>query len=571
MEESDALTFPDAPRAELDRVLSELVDRARGVLTTQGRLRALLRANQAVVQQLDLPVVLRRIVEVAVELVGAQYGALGVIAADGGLEQFIHVGMSAHDVEAIGHLPEGHGLLGAVIDDPRPIRLRHITDDPRSSGFPPGHPAMDSFLGVPVRVRDEVFGNLYLSNQSGGEFSADDEELVLALASTAGFAIENARLFAETKRRQAWAVASGEITAALLSVEAADPLAVLASRVLSLSDASLVCVVRPADDPTLLVVETAVGQGEDDVRGRTFAVEGSISGSVIEAGQPRILGEARPPQMFGATDLSLGPTMAVPLVSAGRVRGVLIVSRREGAARFAGTDLEIAGDLAGRAAVAMELADARADQQRMLLLEDRGRIARDLHDHVIQQLYGTGLELQAVTGMVPRGRAAETVEAAIENIDEAIAQIRTAIFALGSSPSRRREAIRHRILDVVNEIGGALPSTPRMSFSGPVDLLIDDDLAHDVLAVVREALTNVVKHARAQHVSLSVVANGREVVLEVTDDGIGLPQEGIGRSGLRNLETRASKRSGSFTAASHDGQTVVRWSVPISNETGVPQ
>lgn len=561
MDDSGALTFPDAPRAELDRALAELVDRARDVLTTQGRLRALLRANQAVVQQLDLPVVLQRIVDVAVELVGADYGALGVIAADGSLERFFHAGMTADDAEAIGRWPQGRGLLGAVIDDPRPIRLAHISDDPRSSGFPPGHPAMDSFLGVPVRVRGDVFGNLYLTGRSGAEFTADDEELVLALASTAGFAIENARLFAETKRRQAWAVASGEITAALLSVEASDPLGVLASRVLALADAHLVYVVRPADDRAQLVVETACGEGEDDVRGRRFPLGNSLAGSVIEGGQPRIVSEDTSP----AAEVSLGPAMGVPLVSAGRVRGVLIVSRRPGSVPFAKADLEIASDFAGRAAVALELADARADQQRMLLLQDRGRIARDLHDHVIQQLYGTGLELQAITSLLPEGPAAKTVDAAIVNIDAAIAQIRTAIFALANAPSRHKEAVRHRIIDLVNEIGASLPQTPRMSFSGPVDLVIDGDLAHDVLAVLREALTNVVKHAEARHVSVNVTANGREVTLEVTDDGVGLPETGH-RSGLRNLEVRASKRSGSFTAASAGGQTVVRWSVPLPDE-----
>lgn len=572
MDEDDPLTFPDAPRAELDRVLAELVERARGVLATQGRLRALLRANQAVVQQLDLPVVLQRIVDVAVELVGAQYGALGVIAPYGGLEQFIYVGMTPHDVEVIGHLPEGHGLLGAVIDDPRPIRLRHITDDPRSSGFPAGHPPMESFLGVPVRVRDRVFGNLYLTNQTGGEFSADDEELVLALASSAGFAIDNARSYAEIKRRQAWAVASGEITAALLASGETDPLGVLASRVLTLADAQLVCVVRPTDDPAMLLVTTAYGEGGDMVSGQQFPTAGSVAGSVIEGRQPRILSEAALPETQQTTAPPLGATMALPLVAAGHVRGVLIVSRRRGGMPFVESDLEIASDLAGRATVAMELTDARADQQRMLLLEDRGRIARDLHDHVIQQLYGTGLELQSVTELVPRGLAADTVETAIGNIDAAIAQIRTVIFALTNSRSGSdgRETVRHRIIDVVNELGGALPRTPQMSFSGPVDLVIDNELAHDVIAVVREALTNIVKHAKAHNVSLSLMADAREVVLEVTDDGVGLPRTNH-RSGLLNLEARASRRSGSFTAASQNGQTIVRWSVPLSDQTGMPE
>jgi GAF domain-containing protein len=189
MTEGHSFTFPDDSRAELDKALDDLMVRARDVLATQGRLRALLRANQAVIEHMELPLVLRRIVEAAVELVGAQYGALGVLSADGGLEQFINVGMSPELVHHIGHLPEGHGLLGALIDDPHPIRIPELSADPRSVGFPDGHPPMSSFLGVPIRVRDEVYGNLYLSNQASGEFSEDDEQLVTALAATAGIAI----------------------------------------------------------------------------------------------------------------------------------------------------------------------------------------------------------------------------------------------------------------------------------------------------------------------------------------------------------------------------------------------
>jgi GAF domain-containing protein len=196
MIETDDLSFPDLPRGELDIAIEDLVSRARQVQVTQGRLRALLKASQAVAEHLELPVVLTKIVEAAVELVGARYGALGVISRSGGLEQFITVGMSDEEVAAIGEPPAGHGLLGAVIDDPIPIRLKHLGDDSRSEGFPPNHPAMESFLGVPVRVRDEVYGNLYLSNSDSGEFSAEDEQLVGNLAATAGFAIDNARLFA---------------------------------------------------------------------------------------------------------------------------------------------------------------------------------------------------------------------------------------------------------------------------------------------------------------------------------------------------------------------------------------
>ena len=187
-EDAVELTFPDLPRLELDQLLGQLVERAQEVMATQGRLRGLLRANQIVTSDLSLPVVLRRIVEAARELVGARYAALGVLAPEGGLAEFVHVGMADGAGGADRAPPQGKGLLGALIEDPRPIRLTRIADDPRSCGLPADHPPMTSFLGVPIRVRDEVFGNLYLRGERRGGFTAEDEELITALAATAAVA-----------------------------------------------------------------------------------------------------------------------------------------------------------------------------------------------------------------------------------------------------------------------------------------------------------------------------------------------------------------------------------------------
>jgi signal transduction histidine kinase len=561
MEQNDALTFPDAPRGELDRVLSELVSVAGDVQATQGRLRALLRANQAITQQLELPLVLRKIVEVAVELVGAEYGALGVVDAHGGLEQFVHVGMAKEDVDKIGRFPEGHGLLGALIDDPRPIRLLDLSTDPRSNGFPPGHPAMDTFLGVPVRVRNEVYGNLYLSNRRIGEFTADDEELMTALAATAGFAIDNARLYAETKRRQAWSAASAEITAAFVSDEDNDAAVLIAAAVLTLAEADLVRIALPSQDPERLIISVAMGIDEDVEEGRSFPVAGSLVETVLESRQPRLIGEPEATAIAGGGTHPVGPTMAVPMLAHGDVLGVMIVSRLPGAFPFTATDMEMAADFAGRATVAMALADGRADRQRMVLLQDRSRIARDLHDNVIQQLFGTGLDLQSVLGTIPPGPTAERVDRAISEIDKAIAQIRIAIFTLSSGQSSKADTLRHRVIDVVNEAGGALSKSPRLEFSGPVDIAVSGTLADDVVAVVREALTNVVKHASASTVSVSVAVADGAVVVTTIDDGIGLTVPGR-RSGLANLGSRAGERGGSFEIGTIDGKTNAVWSAP---------
>jgi signal transduction histidine kinase len=561
MNEDGVLTFPDAPRGDLDQALGTLVELANHVTATQGRLRALLRANQAVVEHLDLSTVLRKIVETAVELVDAQYGALGVLAPDGSLEQLIQVGMSAGEVEAIGHLPKGLGLVGALTDERRPIRLRHLAEDPRSLGFPTGHPPMDSFLGIPVRVRGEVYGNLYLTNQSAGEFSAEDEQLVTALAATAGFAIDNARLFADSQRRQAWAAASAEITAALLSSEQGDFVELLTSRTLTLANADLVCIVRPTNDPQQLVIETARSRDNTSLEGTLFPTAGSVAASVIEGGQPRLVDEAEALGMAPPLGHTAGPTMAIPLVASGRVHGALVVSRSPGGGRFTAADLEMAADFAGRISVAMQLASARADQQRVLLFEDRGRIARDLHDHVIQQLFAAGLELQNVSGALEPGAIADRVGRSIDTLDATIARIRTVIFALSRTHSDN-PTIRHRIIDLTNELANALPPEPQIEFTGPVDLVITDSIANDIVAVAREALTNVVKHASAEHVSLVIAVTESLVTLEVTDDGVGIP-EVKRRSGLANLQQRALRRGGTFSFDSEKGQTRILWSVPV--------
>ena len=534
------------------------VDRLQD-LATQGRLRALLRANEAIIGHLDLPVVLERIVGVAVNLVGAQYGALGVLSPDGGLEQLINVGMTPQQVKRIGNLPQGHGLLGALIDDPHPIRLSRLAEDPRSVGFPPHHPSMASFLGVPIRVRDEVYGNLYLSNQSSGEFSEDDEQLVVALAATAGIAIENARLFAETLRRQAWAAASAEITAALVSTDEGNSLNILTARMLTLADADVVWVLQPTNDPGQMIVTTARGIDEEHIEGTTMDAGGSIVGSVIEAGQPRQVDDGAGLQSLPGNRQHLGAVMAVPLAAPGR--GVLLVARLAGRPRFARGDLEMAANFAGQASVAMEISAARAARQKVALLEDRGRIARDLHDHVIQQLFATGLELQNIAGQT-QGDIAERISASVTSLDGSISQIRTVIFALSTSTREGNPAVRHAVIDLANEFADCLPKTPTVSFSGPVDLMITNDLADDVLAVTREALANVVKHAEAQHASIDLTVQYGWATLAITDDGHGI-EGSTRRSGLVNLENRALDRGGSFMIDSDHHGTRLRWSVPI--------
>lgn len=530
------------------------------------RLGRLLDAVPHVVGELELSQVLKRIIEVAVELVDARWGALGVIADDGdGLEQFVHVGMTLPEVSAVGHLPEGHGLLGAVIDTGEAIRLPHLADDPRSVGFPAHHPHMDAFLGVPIRVRDTVFGNLYLTNRSGGpRFSEDDQRLVGSLAAIAAIAIENARLFDQQVRRERWSTALAEVTAALLSEDTVDVLAVVAERVASVIDSELVCVIvadGDDDDQPMLRVDTARGDGADEIVGRRYPAAGTLSGRAIASGT---LASTEPGESLRESVVRPGTSaaMALPVRSGDEVLGALSVYRQADAPAFTDAERAMAADFAQQAGVAIQLARGRADRARLALADDRARIARDLHDHVIQRLFGTGLTLQAIAARSPE--VADAIGEQVDAIDQAIGEIRTAIFALASRP-KSGGALRHRVLDVAADATPGLANPPLVTFSGPVDLLITGDLADDVLAVVRETLANATRHARATRVEVSVTVDDDAVVVTVDDDGVGLPDAPTRASGTRNLDARATRRGGSFTlSARPTGGTRARWAAPVA-------
>lgn len=558
MSGDDPITFPDAPRAELDSALAHLVDQAGKVLQTQGRLRALVRANRAVVSHLELPTVLRTIAEAAVDLVGARYGALGVIAEGGGLEQFIHVGMTPEDVHRIGHLPEGHGLLGALIDDPRPIRLDSIADDSRSAGFPDGHPPMTAFLGVPITVRDTVYGNLYLTDPESGEFTEDDEQLVKALAANAGFAIDNARLYAESRSRQTWAAATAELTASILGGESADALSELVDRAETLLGAGATFVLQ--QEPGAL---PRIRAARDAERALAEVVAGAEQvRSALEGMQPTRLG-GLPDAVADHPDA--GPILVAPFSLLDGRTAALVAVRKAGAVGFSAFDLERATAFAHQAGLALELAAGRADRQRALLLEERARIARDLHDHVIQQLFGAGIELQSVESVVGPGAIADRIEGAVTSIDQAIAEIRTAIFALSHNQGSTG-SLRHRLLDIVHEVGGGLPVPATVSFSGPVDVVSEPQLADDLAAFVREGLTNVVRHAGARTASVAVTASAEEITAIVADDGSGMG-ETTRRSGLGNLAERARLRGGDFDVESGERGTRLLLRLPVLEGT----
>ena len=403
-------------------------------------------------------------VEAACELANAKYGALGVIGADGGLEQFIHVGIDEATADRIGHLPQGKGLLGALISDPRPIRLRQMTDDPRSTGFPANHPPMESFIGVPIHVRGEVYGNLYLADSAAGEFSAEDEELVCALAYAAGTAISNARLYQESQLQQRWLQASVEIGAQMLSAAGEDPLRLIARRAMEIADADLVGVSLLTADGQNLVVEVAFGANSEQLIGRRFPVAETAGGSVIRSDEPLLLADATGydgPRSYLSGVTEAGPLMVLPLRGTGLSRGVLSLVRTRGRRAFSRTDLAMAASFATHASIALELADSRAAEQRLVLLEDRDRIAMDLHDHVIQELFAVGLTLEgAATQLGPNDPIGQRVGRSVGDLDRTIRRIRTSIFQLRGSLVAGDNGLRQRVLDVTSELSEALGFPP---------------------------------------------------------------------------------------------------------------
>ena len=567
MAEAEGLSFADAPRLDLDEALVALVAQAERVRTTQGRLRALLAATQVVVEESDLATVLRRIAQAATALADAEFGALGVIAPErDALEQFIYVGLPEQEAARIGNLPTGHGLLGALIDDPHPIRIARMAEDPRASGFPAHHPTMNSFLGVPVRVRDEVFGNLYLTNSRHGAFSEEDERLVAALATTAGFAVENARLLEQARTRGTWMAAAAELSAALLSSPTDTAFDLIAGRIADLPDIDQATILVPDAGAGVLHVVAARGADEAALRGASLPLDLGSAGDALASGnattRPREPDTGDPTRV--AENGAAGSVASAPLQTRARLFGIVCVARHPDRGRFSAAEVESLADLGSRAAIALELAYAREEAQLALLADDRRRIARDLHDQVIQQLFGTGLSLQAVAGSLPSGREADRLRESIEQIDDAISQIRTVVFALSH---RDETSLRHRVIDLVADLAVTLRHAPALRFTGPVDHAIPTDLADDVVSVARELLSNAVRHSRADRISVDVSVADEAAVVVVEDDGVGMG-DSTRRSGLRNLAERAARRGGTFTIASEGGTTTARWRAPLARAEG---
>ncbi|HEY1821284.1 MAG TPA: GAF domain-containing protein [Trebonia sp.] len=431
------------------------------------------------------------------------------------------------EIEQIEHWPEGRGLLGLLIRDPRPLRLAEIATHIESSGFPAGHPPMRSFLGVPVRVRDEVFGNLYLTNKrGGGEFTEEPDEVLVSITSQAR----------------------------------------------ELSGADLALLALPDGEGLRMTVAYADGNGAREVVGLVIPVAESLSGQVLGTGEAAISADfaaderAAPSARAGMSHI--GPAVLFPLGAPGSRRGVLTIGRRHGGAPFPQAEAAFAASFAAQAGIALELAASRADAERLSLYEDRDRIARDLHDLVIQRLYATGMSLEGAMPMISRPEVADRVTRAVDSMDETIREIRSTIFALqarndGNSPDPRTDIVR-----LVDEMTAMLGFAPSLRLGAGLRAPCSEALAEQALVVLREALSNMARHAEATRADVAVdVDQDGFLTVVVADNGKGIPPD-VSRSGLRNLADRATKLGGELMLGPADPDapspgTRQKWRVPV--------
>jgi signal transduction histidine kinase len=513
------------------------------------RVGRLLDAVLAVTSDHDLETVLRRVVEAARSLVGARYAALGVLSDDGvGLSAFVHTGLDDATVARIGRLPEGRGILGVLIAHPEPLRLDDLKDHPASFGFPPHHPPMHAFLGTPILVRDEVFGNLYLTEKDGGgSFTEEDQELVGGLAAVAGAAIADARLIADLQRRERWRDAVLEVATTLLghggAARARDQVAEVACRLLAGDGAAVVVADRDGSR-----VVTSVGAAPP------------VGPVPVGAQVEEVLHHGTPVR----TDRSLlfdGTAVWTALTDGDQIVAALGVGRADPLTAADSDQLEL---FAAQASLALAHERATEDLRRLELIEDRERIGRDLHDTVIQRLFATGLGLQSLARRVDdRPEVASRLAQAVDDVDATVKEIRSTIFAL-QAPTEV-QSVRSDVLRVCDEIATLLNRPPRVRFHGPVDTAVDASLAEHLVPVVREALTNVAKHAQADDVEVDLVIEGATLELVVRDDGVGGVADRPGGFGLGNLHDRASACGGHLEIlipATGRG-TELRWRVPV--------
>jgi len=506
-----------------------------------------------------LPGLLQEVVESARRLVDARYAALGVIGRDGRLDQFLHSGLDPATAQAIGSPPVGRGVLGIVNASSGPVRIRDLADHSASVGFPPGHPPMQAFLGVPIRLCGEVFGNLYFTEPvDRREFSRADESLAVLMATTAGEAIANVRRLAEADLRSRWLAAGADLTYRLLADSNDQPFTLITDAAQLAADADLVTLTVPEDGT--IVLRASSGPLAGRVLGASWPAADTLAGQVIRTGEPLMVDEYEPTSIV--VGAALGPVMVVPLTASGHPRGALTFARAVERPAFTEPEVVMAAQFANQATLAMELLDARTDQIHLALLEARERLAADLHDHVIQEVFAIGMSLQALLSRMADTAQTAKVSEAIDALDNVINRIRTTIFEL-QPRNDAPDGLRVAVSALAEQHTAQLGCGPTVELVGPLDSVADPVLVDDVLAVTREALSNCARHAQATVVGVTLTLADELLTLRISDNG-----RGVGKptrtSGLTNMRHRAEKHHGTLAIATPTGGgTEITWTAHL--------
>lgn len=544
----------------MDALLAELRERLDDTDTTPSTLRGLLEAVLIVGSGLELDSMLQRIVTAATALLDARYGALGVRSADGGLSEFVYVGISPEERARMGHLPEGRGILGLLVNDPRPVRLPDLSKHSASIGFPPNHPPMKSFLGTPIMVRGKVFGSIYLTEKLGApEFTEEDEVILKVLATSAGMAVDNARLFEGSLTRERWLTAMASINARLLVGGSVDEtLSKLTGQVRELARCAGVFVVLVDGIHGTVKAASPTAPSGDNVR-----IDLTDSPVLQALRTRRVVHTDTLEGLPSAGRGDEGHAVVLPLSATSTVTGVLIATREGGTEPWDDDDVARFESMANLAAVALEFAEQQRKKRLLDVLADRDRIAQDLHDNVIQRLFATGMSLQSATVEgIGTERVVEVVRHAIEQLDRTVREIRTTIFDLHTTGAAASTSLRRRLLDVLADLSIHSAVAPNIQFVGPIDTLVPMRIHPHAEAVLREALSNALRHSQSENISVSVSVQDA-FRIEIVDDGTGLPATPR-RSGLANLERRAEQCGGTCEIGPADPRgTRVLWTVPL--------
>ncbi|MGA8115785.1 MAG: GAF domain-containing protein [Actinocatenispora sp.] len=517
------------------------------------------------------PVVgLQLVVDETVDAVRARRGILVVVDPAGSVQHILCSRLTSEQAAQVGSCPRCRALLDEVLERAHPVRIAGVEAHPSDPELPARHPDITSFLGVPVVLGKDVRGGLFVADRAdGASFDRDDESLAEAFAAAATVTLVNSQRQHALRERERWLGANYDLAQQLLTgTDPDDQLAGIIRTARQFADAEFAALFVPDESRQHIIVRSADGAEAQQAVGHATPIAGSLAGDVLTTGLPvaiddmsRNFGSA--PWMEGNLP-RLGPATLIPLGLADRAIGVILVARLAGRPPFLEIPLRMLESFASQAAVTLHLARERTWREELSFYTDRERIAHDLHDQVIQRVFATGMLLQGTVRLAPRPEIRDRLNRAVRELDETVRQIRTTIYELESPAETAGEDVRTALLAVTDQAGAALGFTPVVRFVLPTDRTLPEPVRDQLVAVARELLTNVARHAGATRVEVELRVDG-DVLLRVVDNGVGMPG-GERRSGLRNLAERASSRGGELVVGTRpEGGTEAAWRIPLAS------